>query len=92
MYVDRCAKTFGNYLNFVRAACLMVGLSDAVFDQREALRRAKSNIDKKGDFVPRPQMWVRLGALTALAKKVPSMPELKCAFAMFLTTYAFHLR
>ena len=71
---------------------MMSGLSDAVFNEKEPLRRAKSNIEKKGDFVPRPKMWVRLEALTALAKKVPVMPELKCTFAMLLTAYVFHLR
>ena len=88
----RCKRTFTNYLNYVRAACLTVGLSDQVFEQKEALRRAKFSIHKKGDHVERPKMWVRLEALTSMACKLITMPELYCCFAMFLTTYAFHLR
>ena len=88
----RCMKTFTNYLNYVRAACLSVGLPNQVFEQKEALRRAKVSIFKKGDHVERPKMWVRLEALTSMACKLITMPELYCCFAMFLTTYAFHLR
>ena len=70
----------------------MGGLSDQVFEQKTALKRAKMAIDKKGDFIPRPKMWVQREALSALACKLLHRPELGIAFAMLLTSYAFHLR
>ena len=90
--LHRCSRTFGNYLNFVRPACLMGGLSDQVFEEKTAIRRAKVAIDKRGDFVPRPKLWVRLDTLSALAVKLLHMPELAATFAMLLTSYTFHLR
>ena len=67
----------------------MGGLSDQVFEQKTALKRAKMAIDKKGDFTPRPKMWVQREALSALACKLLHMPELGITFAMLLTSYVF---
>ncbi len=68
----------------------MGGLSDQVFEQKTALKRVA--IDKKGDFTPKPKMWVQREALSALACRLLHRPELGIAFAMLLTSYAFHLR
>ena len=89
----RHPKTFGNYLNYVRLGCELLGCCTLVFDSK-ALGRAKKAIEKRRQFVPRKKMFLRLHMVRRLLHLTRSEghPKYRLAVMMFLTTYVFLLR
>ena len=86
-----CAATFSNYLGHVRTGCLLVGVSDAVFDET-AVKRAKSSIVKRAIWEPRPKRFVQMSILQRLVPLVIGDESLKTTLLWILTSYIFLLR
>ena len=54
----RCARTFSNYLGYVRLGCLLENRSAVVFDD-PALARAKRSITKRNRFSSREKLFLQ---------------------------------
>ena len=87
----RCAATFSNYLGHVRLACEVLQVSTVALDN-PSVKRAKRSIDKRGQFVPRKRMFIRVNVVRELVLNVLSYPAWKDAVMLFLTSYVFLLR
>ena len=62
LLVRRCAKTYNNYLGYVRTGTLLVGKSDEVFTSgRTALRRAKVRADSALAWNMRSASFIQIG-------------------------------
>ena len=80
----RCARTYGNYLGYVRAGCEVVGQSTAAFDSA-SLRRAKQSVAKSNLFVQREKKFVRLSDVEAMLKvALDTSQQLQCAHLFLL--------
>ena len=88
----RCDATFQNYLNYARIGCLLANRSDAVFNEKMPLARARMAIRKRGDFIPRGKMWIRLPTLQMAVEVLLRVPEWRLTVMWALTAYAFMLR
>ena len=89
----RCSKTFGNYLNYVRLGCELVGVSTSVFDEgAHMLKRAKRSIEKKRKFIARGQMFLRLTVVNELLTLADGIDPWRPLAMLFLTSYVFLLR
>ena len=87
----RCSGTFMNYVGYVKFACDLMELPCAHLDQR-LLARAKSSIDKRRQFVPRAQYFLRLDVVEMLLQLAEGVPPLTPFAMAFLTSYVFLLR
>ena len=89
----RSSKTFGNYLNYVRLGCELVKVPTIVFDEgANLLRRAKRAIDKKGKFIARGPMFLRLEVVNELLTLADGIEPWRHLAMLFLTSYVFLLR
>ena len=87
----RCGATFSNYLGHVRLACELLCVPSAVIDD-PSVKRAKRSIDKRGQFVPRKRLFLRMGIVKELVIGILSYPAWETAAMLFLTCYVFLLR
>ena len=87
----RSSGTFMNYVGYVKFACDLMELPCAHLDQR-LLARAKSSIDKRRQFVPRGQYFLRLDMVCMLLRLAEGVPPLLPYAMAFLTSYVFLLR
>ena len=87
----RSSGTFMNYVGYVKFACDLMELPCAHLDQR-LLARAKSSIDKRRQFVPRAQYFLRLDTVRMLLQLADGVPPLMPYAMAFLTSYVFLLR
>ena len=87
----RSSVTFMNYVGYVKFACDLMELPCAHLDQR-LLARAKSSIDKRRQFVPRAQYFLRLDTVRMLLQLADCVPPLMPYAMAFLTSYVFLLR
>jgi len=83
----RCSATFGNYLGYVRTACLMVEEPTEVFNHA-ALKRAKGSILKSNCFKPREKLFITRDLLVRMI----GTSEDKLMMKLFVFAYAFLLR
>ena len=74
-----------------RTGCALAGVSTAVFDN-PLLQRAKTAIDKRGGFVQRPRLFVRMGLLESMTMVMATDATWKRTVMWILTAYAFLLR
>ena len=63
----RCKGTFGNYLGYVKIACLIVR-EDVVVFSHPAVRRAKEAVGKAGRFASREKCWIRRHRIEAMLR------------------------
>ena len=54
----RSEGTWGNYLGYVKTACVLVKVETQVFDN-VALKRARASVQKGLNFQPREKMWIQ---------------------------------
>ena len=87
----RCSGTFGNYVNYVRVACLVLGVSTAACDDC-ALQRAKTAIDKRKQFVKREPLFVQLATVRQMVALTCEGAAPRTMVMLFLTAYIFLLR
>jgi len=88
----RCKGTFSNYLGYLRVGCLADGESTAAFDD-PAVARAKKAVGKRGNFITREKMFVRLADVHRIMESCYVADEFDERFCMlFLITYIFLLR
>ena len=89
----RCSRTFGNYLNYVRLGCELIGSSTVSLDSR-ALVRAKLAIAKRRQFVARKKMFLRLSCVKQMlhVTRQEGHPKYRLEVMMYLTCYVFLLR
>ena len=88
----RCRGTFSNYLGYLRVGCLADGESTAAFDD-PAVARAKKAVGKRGNFITREKMFVRLADLQRIMESCYIAEEFDERFCMlFLIAYIFLLR
>lgn len=89
----RCARTFSNYLGYVRLGCLLENRSAVVFDD-PALARAKRSITKRNRFSSREKLFLQHDTVSLFLESCylddPGMPAVLCM--LFLVTYVFLLR
>jgi len=84
----RCKGTFGNYLGYVRTACLLLNAPVDVFDH-PAVRRAKLSIQASSRFVPRSKLWIQQCLLEKLVVLAEQYPRFQIFATLFVLTYAF---
>ena len=95
----RCRGTFSNYIGYLRVGCMADGVSTAAFDD-PAIARAKKAVGKRGNFVARDKMFVRLDDVQLIMEScygaqhaIDVVEEFDERFGMlFLLTYVFLLR
>ena len=87
----RNAKTFGNYVSYVKLACELRGVALDVFSH-PSLRRAKEAVRKRRLVAPRPPTWIGHDLVCRLLTLVLERPVLKELLMAFLTSYIFLLR
>ena len=84
----RCHLTFGNYLGYVKTACLIVGTDVSVFGH-PAIGRAKMSIRKASQFTPRPKMWIRREKVAAMMEWAREHAQYENFAMLFLLAYWF---
>ena len=89
----RCSGTFQNYVGHLRLGCQLARVTTAALDDK-AIRRAASAIAKRGNFVPRPKQFVKLGLVRRMLQAAGSENCFwtKADAMLFLTAYVFLLR
>lgn len=76
--VSRCfqvARTFTNYVAYLKLTCLLASLSIERFDRHPALKRAATAIDKCSTFVPREPLFIRQVVVARIADMRHSVPQ-----------------
>ena len=87
----RCSDTFGNYLNYVRIGCELVGAPTDSFRDL-AVKRAKIAVAKRNLFSARPRHFIRRALLERLIC-IPAGAPAELQFQLVaLMSYAFLLR
>ena len=87
----RSERTLGNYLGYVKTACLLCGVSVEVFGH-DALKRAKNAVAKKQQFIRRPKLWLQRVQLQSMLEWCDREERHALFGALFLFAYAFLLR
>ena len=87
----RCKKTFSNYLNYVRLGCELQSVDSSVFDN-PMLQRAKRSIEKKGKYIARGQMFLRMNDVRDLLTLADGITPWRPLAMLFLASYIFLLR
>jgi len=87
----RSRGTWGNYVNYLKTACMIVQESSAVFDD-PAVRRTNRTIERNGNFVPRDRMWIRREVVERMIMLADQQPHLAQSALLFWITYVFLLR
>ena len=77
----RVARTFTNYVAYLKLTCLLAGLPIEHFDRHPALKRAAAAITKSSTFAPREPMFVRQEVVAKIAELRHTAPEQACCFA-----------
>ena len=70
---------------------MLVGAPDRVFDN-PALKRAKIAITKRGQFTPRPKLFIQRPLLQRMVTELLAAPAMKVTVMWILTSYVFLLR
>jgi hypothetical protein len=86
----RCKGTYKNYVNYVKVACELVGVSTAAFHNR-VVTRAGMAIEKRRQFVPRPKMFIQLPLVERLVA-VALQDGFAAEAMLYVACYAFLLR
>ena len=87
----RCKKTFANYLNYVRLGCELQRANTSAFDS-PLLARAQRSIEKKGKYVARGKMFLRMTDVCDLLTLADGIEPWRPLAMLFLTSYIFLLR
>ena len=87
----RCPGTWSNYIGYVKTACMLCKASTAVLDD-PAMRRAKSSIAKRRNFIPRTPLWIRRQLVEEVFTSTVGVEGLEAYAHLYLMTYCFLLR
>ena len=87
----RNADTFGNYVGYVKTACLIVKADTSVFEH-PGVMRAKRAVAKEGGSRARGKLWIRRQRVEDMLKLATRSPEYEAFARLFLMSYAFLLR
>ena len=85
------AGTFTNYLGAVKVGTLLVKADTAVFWD-PALKRAKSSVEKRGDFTSRPKMFLCHAVLIRMLDWAADDDDKRAWVMLWAVAYVFMLR